>query len=168
MTNRLAPRIGLADKHAKVRLKETHSACRVITGLFLAPTFLSSDADWEVRDGGTRIIELRRVESTAIFTVVNKYAHAVEHMHAEVSEQFKVVGEGRTRIETTAGAYGHWYLVDKSTSIVNSLLDGYDGFCFVGNANTVSEMQHGFIPFSENEIMIDADGRKFLIIKGGD
>lgn len=89
-------------------------------------------------------------------------------MHAEVSEQFKVVGEGRTRIETTASAYGYWYLVDKSTSIVNSLLDGYDGFCFVGNANTVPEIQYGFIPFGENEIMVDADGRKFLIIKGGD
>ncbi len=168
MTSRLAPRIGLADGRDRVRLKDTHQPCKVVTGLFMAPAFLFSDRSWTIKDGGTRIIELRRVESTAILTVVNKYAHAIEHMRAEVSEKFKIVGEGRAMVNAQAGAYGHWYAIDKSAMIENSLMAGYDGFCFVGQAGSEINFEHGFIPFGQRESMVDAEGRKFLIIEDGE
>ncbi len=70
-------------------------------------------------------------------------------------------------VEARTGTYGYWYLVDKSSAFASVVLDGYDGLCFIGDSDTATETQYGFIPFGQKEIMVDADGRKFLIIKDG-
>ena len=61
--------------------------------------------------------------------------------------------------------------IPRECSIITGLFEaplaiGADnGFYFIGNAAAETDFAYGFIPFGETEIMIDADGQKFLIVR---
>lgn len=126
-----------------IRLARAAQAIHIETGLFLAP-----DA----------------IRSSGVFVVADRLAHTVKVRLADSVQEFVITGSGRIVNEKFGGSDAYWYAIDTNKITKDSPLYGYAGFCFVGEARAEIVLEEGFIPFGETEIMLDANGDKFLII----
>lgn len=130
---------------ASIILRRKHQPFTITTGLFKAPTFVSGSS-------GVFVVKTRRAKNIRVRTM-------------KAQQTLRVIGEGFVSAEKFAGAEAHWCLIDKAQLSADSPLQGYDGFCFVGKASLSVGIEEGFVPYGETEVMLDADGRKFLIVR---
>ena len=134
MTRKRTPVIHLTGAPCSVSIE---------TGLFVAPVL---------------------VRSSGAFVIASDKAKTVRVLIAGSEQEFTVTSSGKLCGYKNSKSDAWWYAVDTSKLTKDSPLSGYAGFCFVGNANAYTAHAEGFIPFGETEVMIDADGNKFLVI----
>lgn len=146
MTRKQAQSIMLTRQANAYRLACTHNKFRFTTGLFVAPVPLHAT-------GGAFVVATRKANVIVV------------HMLG-AEQSFRIVDHGRLSKESFGCADGYWYMVDKSSISKDSPLFGYSGFCFIGSAEADVGVEYGFIPFGETEVMLDANGEKFLVWRG--
>ena len=137
----------MTSKHLRtIVLQRSTSKIAITTGLLKAPTALS------VGDSGIFVVKTREATGLLVRTLTSR-------------QEIPIVAEGRIRASKFGDAEARWYLLDKAAIKADSPLAGYSGFCFVGHANAIVGGEDGFIPYGETEVMVDANGEKFLVIR---
>lgn len=126
-----------------IRLMCTHKKCSFTTGLFRAPVDLMATS-------GAYVVAERNSNLIVVHMLGSK-------------QSFRVVATGSLSKDSFVGAEARWYMIDKSAIGKDSPLHGYSGFCFIGSSDAYIGVEHGFIPFGETEVMLDANGEKFLV-----
>ena len=137
----------MTSKHLPtIILRRAKNQITLTTGLLKAATPIS------VGDSGIFVMKTKEATGLIVHTL-------------RATQEIPIVAEGRITSNTFGGAEARWYLLDKAAIKADSPLAGYSGFCFVGHADAIVGGEDGFIPYGETEVMIDANGDKFLVIR---